>query len=406
MTTGRAALAGIRVVELCTGAAGPTVTKCLAEYGAEVLRIESRRRPDSHRGGANQARWNKSPSFVKLHRGKKSVTLNLQTERGRDLVLDLVRESDVVADNFSLGVLDRWGLGYDRLREAKPDIIFISLKGLGSTGPQAHHITWGPNLLCLFGMTYLWNHPNSGVPTQEARVQHPDFMAGVAGAAAVMAALLYRQRTGRGQYIDEAQIEVGANLFGPYYLDYIVNHRDPAPSGNRRPGAAPYGAYPCVGGPERWCAISVKSQDEWERFCAALDDPAWCRDQRFATPLARERNLEELDRHVGEWTRQFTGHEIMARLQAAGVAAAPIQDVEDQFERDPIARDRGLFIAVEEPEMGAVAAEFPPVRMLETPPVVEDPAPLFGEHTDEVLRDILRLSDQEIESLRAEGVLD
>jgi crotonobetainyl-CoA:carnitine CoA-transferase CaiB-like acyl-CoA transferase len=255
-------------------------------------------------------------------------------------------------------------------------------------------------------MTYLWNHPNSGVPTQEARVQHPDFMAGAAGAAAVMAALLYRERTGKGQYIDEAQIEVGANLFGPYYLDYIVNGRNPTPAGNRRAGAAPHGAYPCVDGPERWCAISVKSQVEWERFCAAVGDPAWCHDPRFATPLMRERNVEELDQHVSEWTRQYTGQEVMARLQTAGVAAAPIQDVEDQFERDAIARERGLFIAVDEPEMGPVAAEFPPVRLSETPPRVEDPAPLFGEHTDEVLRTILGLNDETIESLRAEGVLD
>jgi len=406
MTGSPLPLEGIRVVELCTGAAGPTVTKCLAEYGAEVLRIESRRRPDSHRGGANQARWNKSPSFVKLHRGKKSVTINLQTKRGRELVLALIAASDVVADNFSLGVLDRWGLGYERLREAKPDIIFISLKGLGNTGPHAHYVTWGPNLLCLFGMTYLWNHPNSGVPTQEARVQHPDFMAGVAGANAVMAALLYRERTGKGQYIDEAQIEVGANLLGPYYLDYIVNGRDPAPTGNRRAGAAPYGAYPCVDGPERWCAISVKSQDEWQRFCAAVGDPAWCHDARFATPLARERNVDELDRLVGEWTRLYTGQEIMARLQAAGVAAAPIQDVEDQFHRDPIASERGLFVSVDEPEMGAVVAEFPPVRLSETPPQVRDPAPLFGEHTDQVLRDVLSLGEKEIEALKAEGVLD
>src|SRR5919199_3088496 len=211
-------LEGIRVVELCTGAAGPTVGKALAEYGAEVLRIESRRRPDTHRGGANKARWNKSPSFVKLHRNKKSVTLNMQSERAKELLRELIRVSDVVTENFSLGVLERWGLGYDRLHELKPDIILISLKGLGNTGPHAHHVTWGPNLMCLFGMTYLWNHPDGRFPTVEARTQHPDFMSGVAGAAAVMAALLNRQRTGRGQYIDGAQIEAGASLVRPQYL--------------------------------------------------------------------------------------------------------------------------------------------------------------------------------------------
>lgn len=399
-------LEGVRVVELCTGAAGPTVTKCLAEYGAEVLRIESRRHPDTHRGGANQARWNKSPSFVKLHRGKKSVTINMQTARGRQLVLDLIRVSDVVAENFSLGVLERWGLSYEQVRAAKPDIILISLKGLGNTGPHAHHITWGPNLLCLFGMTYLWNQPASSVPTQEARVQHPDFMAGVAGAAAVMAALLHRERTGRGQYIDAAQIEAGAWLLGPYYLDYIVNGRDPKPVGNRRPGAAPYGAYPCAGGSERWCAISVEGQDEWERFCGAMADPEWCSDPRFATPLSRERHAEDLDRLVGQWTRQYTGQEIMDRLQAVGIAAAPIQDVEDQWHRDPQCRDRGLLVELDEPEMGPVTTEYPPARLSETPPRVQTPAPLMGEHTVEVLRTLLHLDEKEIEKLKAEGVLD
>jgi crotonobetainyl-CoA:carnitine CoA-transferase CaiB-like acyl-CoA transferase len=399
-----AALAGIRVIELCTGAAGPTVAKCLAEYGAEVLRIESRTRPDIHRGGANPARWNRSPSFVKLHRNKKSVTLNLRTARGRALLEDLIRISDVVVENFSLGVAERWGLTYERLRALKPDLIYISLKGLGNTGPHAHHVTWGPNLLCLFGMTYLWNHPGSALPTQEARTQHPDFLSGVAGAAAVLAALLYRERTGKGQYIDGAQIEAGAALLGPYYLDYLVNGRDPTPMGNARPGAAPHGAYPCAG-EDRWCVIAVETQEEWERLCAAMGHPAWCRDPRFATPLARERHRAELDRLLGEWTRQYTGRELMERLQAVGVAAAPVQDVEEQL-ADPHYQARGLFVELVEPEMGPVLTEAPPVRLSETSPQIHTPAPLMGEHTDTVLRELLGLSDTEIAALRAAGVLD
>ena len=398
-------LEGIRVVELCTGAAGPTVGKALAEYGAEVLRIETRKRPDTHRGGANKARWNKSPSFVKLHRNKKSVTINMQTARGKELLRDLIAVSDVVTENFSLGVLERWGFGYDRLREIKPEIILISLKGLGNTGPFAHHVTWGPNLMCLFGSTYLWNFPDSEAPTEEARTQHPDFMSGIAGAAAVMAALLHRERTGEGMYIDGAQIETGASLLGPFYLDYLVNQRNPRPQGNRRPGAAPHGAYPCAGD-DKWCVISVESQEQWRRFAEAIGNPWWCQEARFATPLARERNGAELDRLVGEWTRQYSGYEVMERLQAVGVAAAPVQDVEDQVKHDRHARERGLWAELDEPEMGVVISERPPVLMTETPPQILRHAPLMGEHTDEVLRELLHLSDTEIEALKAEGVLE
>lgn len=397
-------LRGIRVIELCTGAAGPTVAKCLAEYGAEVLRIESRRHPDTHRGGANETRWNKSPSFVKLHRDKKSVTIDLHTEPGRDLVLDLVRVSDVVVENFSLGVLERWGLPYERLREVKPDIILIKLKGLGNSGPHANHVTWGPNLLCLFGMTYLWNHADSPHPTGEGRIQHPDFMAGVAGAAAVMAALHYRKRTGLGQFIDSAQIEVGASLLGPFYLDYLVNGRDPKPQGNRKDGAAPYGAYPCAGD-DRWCVIAVRSDEMWTHFCRAIGNPDWCQADRFSTLPGRQRNREELDRLVAGWTRERTAEDVTDCLQREGVAAGPVQDVEDMLFTDANARDRGLFVELEEPELGPILTECPPVRMSRTPPQVRSPAPLMGEHTREVMREVLSLSEDEISELESEGVL-
>lgn len=406
METTALPLQGIRVLELCTGAAGPTVGKSLVEYGAEVLRIESRVRADSHRGGSDYPeRWNKRPDFVKLARGKKSVTVNLQTQRGRELVLDLVRVSDVFVENFSLGVVKRWGLDYDRLRSVNPRIIMISLKGLGNTGPHAPHVTWGPNLLCLFGITHLWNQPDSPVPTQEARIQHPDFMAGVAGASAVVAALLYRARTGKGQYIDSAQMEVGASLLGPYYLDYIVNGRDPSPVGNLRPGAAPHGVYPCAG-KDQWCVISVEEQEEWKRFCTVAGHPEWECDERFSTPLSRERHRSALDEAVATWTRALTGPEVMERLQAVGIAAAHVQDVEDQILRDPQYRERGFFVELDEPEMGPILTEYPAARLSETPAQVRTPAPLMGEHTDQIMREVLHLSDAEIEALKTEGVLN
>ncbi|MFI5266611.1 MAG: CaiB/BaiF CoA transferase family protein, partial [Chloroflexota bacterium] len=236
-----------------------------------------------------------------------------------------------------------------------------------------------------------------------SRVQHPDFMSGVAGAAAVTAALLYRDRTGKGQYIDGAQIEAGAYLLGPHYLDYIVNGRIASPTGNHRAGAAPYGSYPCAGD-DKWCAISVRGQDEWQRFCQAIGNPAWCKDERFASPLARQHNLSELDRLVGEWTTQRSADEVMDILQRAGVAAAPIQDVEDQL-RNPHFAARNLFVSLEEPEMGPVLTEYLPVRLSETPAQIRAPAPLLGEHTEQVLRDVLHLDEKTIAQLTEEGVL-
>jgi crotonobetainyl-CoA:carnitine CoA-transferase CaiB-like acyl-CoA transferase len=398
-------LEGIRVVELCTGAAGPTVAKCLGEYGAEILKIESRQRGDGHRGGTNPKRWNVMPDFVKLSRNKKSVTVNLKTDRGKEIVKGLIAQSDVVVDNYSLGVLERWGMSYEELKALKPDIILIRLKGLGCTGPYAHHITYGPNLLALSGITHLWNHPNSPASTGEARTQHPDFMSGIAGAAAVMSALLYRERTGKGQCIDFAQIEAGATLLGPYYLDYTINGRDSQPAGNALPGAAPHNAYPCAGG-DKWCVISVRSQEEWLRFCQAIGQPEWCRDERFATPLARQHNLAALDELVASWTCQRSGDEVMRVLQPAGVAAAPVQDVEDQLSNNPQFEARHMFTTMDEPMLGPIITESPPAKMSETPPQIYRVAPLMGEHTDAVLRDILHLSESEIKELTEQGVLD
>jgi crotonobetainyl-CoA:carnitine CoA-transferase CaiB-like acyl-CoA transferase len=396
------ALNGIRVIELTTGAAGPTVAKCLGEYGAEVIKIESHQRPDSHRGGVKDGRLNTSPDFVKLSRNKKDVTINMQTDRGKALVKDLVRVSDVVVENFSLGVMERWGMSYEELRQLKPDIILIRLKGLGNSGPHAGHVTYGPNLLALFGMTYLWNHPGAPTATGEARTQHPDFMSGIAGAAAVLSALLYRAATGKGQCIDSAQSEAGASLLGPSYLEYIVNGRNPSPQGNNEPGWSPHGAYPAAGN-DRWCVLSVRGDAQWRAFVSTTGLPV---DARFATLVGRMRHAATLDGLVSSWTRQRSAEDVASILQAAGIAAAPVQDVETMLHSNPQFAFRGLFQSMDEPEMGALVTEAPPVKMTDTPPRLYRHAPLLGEHTESVLREALGLSHGDIQDLTKAGVLD
>ena len=396
-------LEGIRVVELTTGAAGPTVARVLCEFGAEVIRCETRLRGDGHRG-EDPALWNKKPDFMKLQRGKKSFTVNMQTEKGRNLVKQLVKKADVLIENFGLGILEKWGLDYPQLQEINPACILIRVKGMGCNGPHAADLTYGPNVGNTMGTTYLWNYPGATTATAEPRTQHPDFMGGVTGAFGVVLALIHRKKTGRGQWIDSAQVEIGASLHGPKYLEYSVNHREPEPEGNRNLVAAPYGPYQCAGA-DRWCVIVVETQEEWERFAGLLEKSGLKREAKFATHLGRVRHKEELDRWVTSWTRQHDPYEVMETLQGIGICAAVVQDVEDQFKHDRQYAATGFLVKMNEPEAGEVVTEGVPIRLSDTPGRVRGLAPLMGEHTYEIARELLGLSEEEIKTLDEEKVL-
>ena len=396
-------LEGIRVVELTTGAAGPTCGRVLCEFGAEVIRVETRTRSDGHRG-EDPKKWNQKPDFAKLHRGKKSFTVNMTKDKGRELVKEVVKNSDVLIENYGLGVLERWGLDYPQLKELNPRCILVRIKGLGSTGPHAADLTYGPNVANVMGGTYLWNYSGATTATSEPRSQHPDFMGGVTGAFGVVLALMHRKKTGRGQWIDNAQLEIGATLLGPRYLEYSVNGREPQPEGNQSLVAAPYGAYSCKGN-DRWCVIAVYNQEEWERFSRLLGEAGLVHNGHFTTHLERIRHREELDRWVQGWTSQMDPYEVMEKLQGIGICAAVIQDVEDQFKRDKQLAARGFMVKLNEPEGGEMVTEGIPVRLSKTPGKVRGPAPLMGEHTYEVASKLLGLSDEKIKELETEGVL-
>lgn len=395
-------LEGIRVVELTTGAAGPTVARVLCEFGAEVIRCETRLRGDGHRG-EDPKLWNKRPDFMKLQRGKKSFTVNMQTPRGRELVKELLKKSDVLVENFGLGILEKWGLDWPQLREINPRIILVRVKGMGCTGPHAADLTYGPNVGNTMGTTYLWNYANATTATAEPRTQHPDFMGGVTGAFAVVLALIQRKKSGFGQWIDSAQQEIGASLLGPKYLEYTVNKREPKPEGNRSLIAAPYGPYQCKGD-DRWCVIAIYADDEWQRFARLLEKSALKAEAKFATHLQRVRNKEELDKWVTSWTRQLDAYEVMETLQSIGVCAAVVQDVEDQFKHDKQYAATGFLVKLTEPEAGDMVTENVPVRLSATPGKVRGVAPLMGEHTYEIARALLGLSDAEIKKLDEEKV--
>ena len=396
-------LEGIRVIELTTGAAGPTVARVLCEFGAEVIRCETRLRGDGHRG-EDPKLWNKKPDFMKLQRGKKSFTVNMQTPKGRELVRELVKKSDVLVENFGLGILEKWGLDWPQLKEINPQMILIRVKGMGCTGPHAADLTYGPNVGNTMGTTYLWNYPNATTATAEPRTQHPDFMGGVTGAFAVVCALIQRKKSGFGQWIDSAQQEIGASLLGPKYLEYTVNKREPRPEGNRSLIAAPYGPYQCKGD-DRWCVVAVYNDAEWQRFAGLLEQSGLKRSENFATHLQRVRHKDELDKWVTRWTLQYDPYEVMEKLQGIGICAAVVQDVEDQFKRDRQYAATGYLVRLNEPEAGEVVTENVPVRLSETPGKVRGLAPLMGEHTHAIARNLLGLSDDEIKKLDEEKVL-
>jgi len=396
-------LEGIRVIELTTGAAGPTVARVLCEFGAEVIRCETRLRGDGHRG-EDPKLWNKKPDFMKLQRGKKSFTVNMQTAKGRELVKELVKKSDVLVENFGLGILEKWGLDWPDLQMINPRMILIRVKGMGCSGPHAADLTYGPNVGNTMATTYLWNYPGATTATAEPRTQHPDFMGGVTGAFGVVLALIERKKTGRGQWIDSAQQEIGASLLGPRYLEYTVNKREPKPEGNRSLVASPYGPYQCKGN-DRWCVIAVYAQDEWERFAGLLEKSGLKRSANFATHWQRVRHKDELDKWVTGWTLQHDPYEVMELVQSVDVCAAVVQDVEDQFKNDKQYAATGFLVNLTEPEAGDVVTENVPMRMSLTPGKVRGVAPLMGEHTHETARNLLGLRDEDLQKLDKEKVL-
>jgi len=389
-------LDGLRVLDFTWVVAGPVTTRILADLGADVIKVERRGSLDfgDRRGGLSGA----------LMRGKRSILLDLNDPRGPDLARQLAAVSDVVIDNFSARVMTNLGLDYDTLVRLRPDIICVRMTGFGLTGPDRDHVSYGPTLQALTGYTLLMAEP--GGPPAGFGYSYSDLVGGNLGALAVLAAIWHRRRTGRGQLVDLAQLETAASVLGPVLLDRAVHGGASAPAGNasqEAPGA-PHGVYPCAG-EERWIAITVFTDAEWERLGEAVGRPAWTRDARFATGAGRLRHAAELDRHVTEWTRGQKAEEAMVLLQRAGVAAGLVANAEDLCARDPQLAARRHFVEVPTPEGRTVRIDGPPFVLSETPAAVSGPGPLLGEHADEVLSGLLGMGAEEIAALRAAGVL-
>ena len=333
---GKAPLAGIRLISFPTGIVGPALASLLAEHGAEVITIEAGR---SLRSPQRGQRWQVASDLESNH-SKKRVALNMKHPEGVELAKRLITKSDVVAENFSARVMASWGLDYPRMRAIRDDIIMISLQAFGQTGPRRDFVSFGPILMSFSGMAYLWRDPEIERPGAGCQTAFPDFIAPSYGALAIVAALNYRARTGKGQYIDISQAETAASMLGPAYLEYLINGREPEPQGNFSSSAAPHGAYRCKGD-DRWCAIAIETQEEWLRFCEIADHKDWAADARFADFAARVVHRGELDSLVESWTKRHTPHQVMMILQRDGIAAGIVQTAEDLY-RDPHLRERGF----------------------------------------------------------------
>lgn len=403
-------LVGVRIVDLSWIVAGPQATRILADFGAEVIRVEYEGRMDSMRLSlpTKTNSVNASGFFNNLNRNKLSISLNMNHPKGIDLFKRLVVISDAVVENYSPRVMEGWGLSYEALAALNPRIIYLSVCGFGHSGRDRDYVTWGPTAQALSGLTLMSGLPDA--PPAGWGFSYLDHTAGYLGAAALLMALHHRNQTGQGQYIDMSQVETGMVLAGPAFLDFAVNGRPfrrlGNPPGNRseHPRVAPHNTYRCRG-EDRWLAIAVFSDDEWEALCRVMGDPSWCREPRFATNGGRVANEDELDRHIEAWTVNFDPYDLMYMLQAAGVPAGVVQNMADRMERDPQLRYRGFYPVADHPELGPHRFEGLPVQMSRSRWEVRGGAPCLGEHNHYVYGELLGLSDEEIAELKAEAVI-
>ncbi|MBI2849471.1 MAG: CoA transferase [Chloroflexi bacterium] len=396
-------LEGIRVTDITTYRTGPLTTKGLSDLGAEVIKLETRSRLRGGGGGGGGASTAALVSGLQDANGKLSITLNFASPKGLQLAYRLIAKSDIVVENHAAGTLKRRGLGYEDLKKVKPDIIMLSSCMQGQTGPYASHAAFGHQLAALSGVNQI-----TGWPDRPPGWVGPytDFIAPRYNLVALLTALDYRRRTGKGVFLDMAQYEAGIQFMAPLLLDYTVNKRVANRMGNRYPSAAPHNAYRCLG-EDRWCAIAVFTNEEWANFCEVIGKPAMARNAKFNTLLARKENEEELDRLVNEWTGSRTAEDVMSKMQAAGIAAAVVETAEDQMDKDPQLKHRGFFKEVERPGGGGTYRAWPGAHfLLSKTPFDMKRAPIVGEHNDYVFKGILGLSDEEMAELAKEKVID
>ena len=400
-------LSGVRIIEPGQVWALPYAISPLAAYGAEVIKVESAVRPDSSRGSpqpdsqVGDQPWNNGGMYHEANRNKLGISLDLNTDRGKELFKELVSVSDVVAQNFPPRVMRNFGLDYLELRKIKPDIIVLDSTAYGSSGPWENYIGYGSSLQAVTGLTYLTGYEDSG-PVQGG-ILFNDTLGALNATYAILLALAHRERTGQGQWIDLSQYEAGVAHLGEAFMEYEMNGVAPTRRGNSHPDHAPYGLYPCAGD-DGWLSITVTSDAEWANFVRAVGE-AWASNRDWETAESRLSQRKSLDEAIGRWTSDKDKHEVMHLLQSGGVACGAVYNTRD-IATDAHHADRGFFEISQHPEpvgprphsaplFGLTGVDRPPDRL----------APRFGEANRKVFQELLGRTDQEYDELMDQQVI-
>jgi benzylsuccinate CoA-transferase BbsF subunit len=401
------ALTGVNVLDFGWALVGSLTGKYLADYGAQVIRVESGSRIDLTRTNRLTAKSSgcnpdDKPWFTHLNTSKMSLGINLKHPRAKMVIDGLIQWADVINENFTPGTLTKLGFDYESISKIRPDIIMVSGSAYGQTGPMAQE--WGVDGTGASLSGYLditgWTDRGPVGPNPP----YGDAVLPYFNALAIIAALDYKRRTGKGQYIDGSMLEVCIHQMTPAFLDWKANGRLQTRNGNRIPYAAPHGVFPCAGD-DRWCAIAVFTDEEWRAFCHVIDDPPWTKEPGFETLDARKENEAILEEYISVWTCKHSAETVMQKMQAAGIAAGVVQTMEDLLEHDPQMKERDFLIPLEHPVIGSHGHPTPPYKLSKTKAQVKT-APCLGEHSDYICTRILGMSDEEFIELLQDGVFD
>ena len=411
------ALDGIRVVDFSWVRAGPWATRWLGSMGAEIIKIEW---PENERGRAGitttpqdaEVNFNTNGNFNDTNANKLSLSLNVRSAKGMDIIKRLVAISDIVIENFSSRVLQKWGLGYEELCKIKPDIVYVSMSGYGHTGRNHSYTTFGPIAQAVSGLTV-----QSGLPDKPPAGwgwSYMDDTGGMYGAMCALTGLYHRNMTGQGQHIDQSQMVSSVTLNGSALLDFTANGRSTQrpgyPPGNRAhwpgtplvhnyrgPVVAPHNAYRTSPGDfNDWCVIVCNSDAEWQQLIQVMGSPEWATSPKFATVEGRLQNQDTLDESIEAWSRTLDKYKLTELCQAAGVLAMPVQSSEDRVEHDPQLHHREMYLEMEHEALGVRKMQNAPFKLSETPAINRRPSPLIGQHTRDIVEGLLGMSHDDL----------